>query len=59
MERKHKIWLIVLLVLLVVAIAAVVYVNNERTQNAAQLASTSALLEEERDKYLTLGRRVG
>ena len=54
MERKHKIWLAVLLVLLIAAIAGVVYLNSERTESDAQLASANALLEEERGKYLTL-----
>ena len=54
MERKHKIWLAVLLILLIAAIAGVVYLNSERTQSDAQLASANAMLEEERGKYLTL-----
>ena len=54
MERKHKIWLTVLLILLIAAIAGVVYLNKERTESNAQLASTNAMLEEERGKYLTL-----
>ena len=54
MDRKSKIWQIVLLVLLIAAIIAIILFNNKLTDSKKTLSNTLAQLSAEQENATTL-----